>query len=532
MSVKAEFIQLEAGDDAASVRDRLQFHRGQRVVLIWPEEGKALTRKLDLVLIQREAMRQMIRLALVTHDPDVIRHAAELNISTFETVAGSQRRRWKRGRSRVFATRLRRPLPTDPESLMPYASRVRGDDELSTGRRVVLILARALALGALGGVLVAAAILLVPSANVMIMPAQQRVETEATITADPALQQAVVNVEQGIMPATTVRAEIEERGTIPTSGAQELSSTPAIGRVTFINRSSRAVVVPEGALVSTSAGTPIIFRTTEEVTVPAGVGSQADVAIEAIPESAGEVGNVAAGLINAVIGPLAESVEARNFAPTFGGERRTVRLVTAEDRERLIGVLRQQLQDRAYRELAPRVPASQFIIPDTVRIEEERADWMTFDHDVGDVADHLTLTMRAVVAVSAIDETIAQSIAYARLSTQVARGRTIQPETIEYGDPILLGIDPAGRVTFALRASAVVTARVNVPALQERLIGRTQPDALRYLLSELDLAEESLPEITISPEWWSLMPLLPLRINVEVQMPPQPAPPLPTESDV
>src|SRR5262245_53684722 len=118
-SERPEFLQLEKGDDVPSVRDRLSFIHGKRVLLIWPEEGTVLTRKLDLVLIQREAMRRAIRLALVTHDPQVIQHASELNISTFETIGASERARWKRGRSKVFTTRWQRPKDEpEPDGLI------------------------------------------------------------------------------------------------------------------------------------------------------------------------------------------------------------------------------------------------------------------------------------------------------------------------------------------------------------------------------------------------------------------------------
>src|SRR4051794_22168136 len=126
MPQKHEFVQLEAGEDVASVRDRLTVLRGEHVLLIWPEKGTALERKLDLVLVQREAMRLAIRLALITHDNEVIKHAHELNISTFETIGASDRGKWKRGRSRVFTDRFQRP-EDDPEhaDLMPVASRIR-----------------------------------------------------------------------------------------------------------------------------------------------------------------------------------------------------------------------------------------------------------------------------------------------------------------------------------------------------------------------------------------------------------------------
>ena len=96
-SQQPTYIQLDIGEDIASIRDRLSFIRGQRVLIIWPEKGTALTRKLDLVFIQREARRRVIQLALVTHDESVINHANELGISTFETIKDAEKSRWKRG---------------------------------------------------------------------------------------------------------------------------------------------------------------------------------------------------------------------------------------------------------------------------------------------------------------------------------------------------------------------------------------------------------------------------------------------------
>ena len=46
----------------------------------------------------------------------------------------------------------------------------------------------------------------------------------------------------------------------------------------------------------------------------------------------------------------------------------------------LVDILRQQIQDRAYTEMLPRLEDNQFIIPETIHIAEERSDWMTFDH--------------------------------------------------------------------------------------------------------------------------------------------------------
>ena len=75
MAKQIEYVQLDTNDDVVTVKDRLSFIRGRRVLLIWPEDGTTLTRKLDLVLVQREADRRAIQLALVTHDELIIEHA-------------------------------------------------------------------------------------------------------------------------------------------------------------------------------------------------------------------------------------------------------------------------------------------------------------------------------------------------------------------------------------------------------------------------------------------------------------------------
>ncbi|MGB1288031.1 MAG: hypothetical protein ACPG7F_15950 [Aggregatilineales bacterium] len=114
MIEKPVYIQLEPNETVISVRDRLAFLRGKSVLIISPEQGTALTRKLDLVLIQREARRQLISFALVTHDEHVLQYAKDLGISTFETIKSAEKARWKRGSPRIFTRRYQKP-ETEPD---------------------------------------------------------------------------------------------------------------------------------------------------------------------------------------------------------------------------------------------------------------------------------------------------------------------------------------------------------------------------------------------------------------------------------
>lgn len=517
MPERPEFIQLEQGEDVPSVRDRLSFHHRKRVLLIWPEEGTVLTRKLDLVLIQRDAMRRGIQLALVTHDPQIIKHAGELTISTFETIGASDQGRWKRGRTGVFSKHFWRPKKDtpDPEELMPVASRVRGEEHPESrvrrflGRAAILIVTL-VAIGAIG-------LVVLPGAVVTVVPAQNVAEVAVMITADPDLRG--IDIANATIPATKLSVTIEETSTLPTSGTQQLADIPAQGSVVFVNQTRGAINIPTGTTLSTSAGTPILFRTLADALLPAGVGQQIEVPIDALQNSAGEIGNVDSGLINTIVGDLASRITVRNISATYGGTSHSLNAVTQDDQERLLATVRQQLQSRAYLEMLPRLEDSQFLILETVHIAEERSDWMTFSAQPGDAADSLTLTMRAIVEAMAINEQFGQQIAFARLAGQIPRGRHILSQTIVYERGPVGDIFQTGQVTFELTGHGIVVGEITSGPLQARIAGMTTAEALDYMQRELDLQPGTTPTLNISPDWLGRLPLLPFRITLQIVEP-------------
>jgi hypothetical protein len=517
MANKAEYVQLETGDDVASVRDRLSFLRGQRVLLIWPEEGTVLTRKLDLVLVQREAMRRAIRLALVTHDPIVTQHAAELNISTFETIGASERGRWKRGRSKVFANRFQRPKDEPlPEDLKEVASRIYAEESAleRRGRIIRGIIAAILFLAAAGGL----GAVLIPSATIILAPAQSRIATSAEIIADP--QSLGIDIENRIIPATILSVQIEETGTISTTGVQDLQDTTAAGSVIFINQANQPVTIPQGTIVTTGTGDPVQFRTTQQVELPGGVGLQIEVPIEALQGFSGETGNVASGTINTIIGPLAENVTVRNLAPTAGGANRIQKVISQADRDNLLAIVKQQIQTRAYSEMQANVTATQCIILDSIRIGQERDDWKIFSGDVGQAADSLSLTMRAVIDATVIEVPLARQVILAQLSGQVQPGQILNPQTIAYdsGCESVVGFDQqTGRATFTLSGTGVITSVIDTGVVAQNLAGRLLTDAAAYLVTELPLQQGIVPQITVQPDGLDRMPLLPFRILIQIQ---------------
>ncbi len=510
-----QFIQIEMDEDANSVKDRLAFYKGKRVLLIWPEEGTALTRKLDLVLIQREAMRRQIKLAFVTHDQQVIQHAQELSISTFQTIGASERGRWRRGRTRVFTGRERRPsvLPT-AEELEEVASRKykkRGFNLTMMGVIVRVVILAVVLGAAFGGFYFA-----VPQATVTLTPGMQSINIDVQITVNPTEGFSNIDIENAVLPALRVSVEIEETASIPTTGEQNLGDTSATGEAVFINRTEAEVEVPPGTIISTSAGEPITFRTTEAGIIPAGDGVEVTIPIEAMPGSSGAIGNVDANMINTVVGILAEQISVINPRPTRGGDTRALPIVSANDRERLNTQVNQLIQQRAFVEIEslPQIGPGQYIILETLRITQERDEWTRFSALPGAQAETLSLTKRAVVEVVVVDTNLGQQIVFARMASQIPRGRIFDPDSINYvlGD---VTIDE-GLIMFTMSGSGLVVGQVNEAQIQTSIANMTLDQAMQYLMDNVDLQPGSSPEITVSPDIFGRLPIWPERIMIEV----------------
>jgi hypothetical protein len=512
MSQRPEYIQLEANDDIAHLRDRMSFIRGRRVLIVWPEKGTALNRKLDVVLIQREAKRRSIQLAFVTHDKLVMEHAADLGISTFETIGAAEGRRWRRPRAKIFTRRDHQPeeQPT-PEELIDVASRVRNPKRAVSRSRYVV--ERLLILAGLIAVLVGTAYVVLPQATVTITLASEKVITDLQITADPSITD--IDVEQGLIPATTLRAEVQTVGTLNTSGTSALGDNPAIGVVTFTNQSLNNVTLPVGTIVATAGAQPIRFATVAEVTVRGGVGQSEDVAVQALTESAGDQSNVGAGAISVLEGDQSTLVSITNDSPTTGGETRQFATVTQDDKDRLISIVSQQLQASAYEEMQASLLDSQIIIIETIRIAEERSDWAVFDGEVGDIAETLSLDMRAVVEATVIDDRFTRQLLFARLSAQKPSGKVLVADTFTFTRGAVTNVADA-IVTFTASGEVQANATIETAQLTEKIAGKSVEEAQAIIAQSANLAAGVIPSFSISPKGFPQLPLLPIRITIEI----------------
>jgi hypothetical protein len=224
-------------------------------------------------------------------------------------------------------------------------------------------------------------------------------------------------------------------------------------------------------------------------------------------------------MINTVVGELASQVSVLNLTPTRGGESRSFRLVTQEDRDNLLATVNGQIQAAAYDEMRQSLTDAQTIVVETVRIapEGQRKDWVTFSHEVGVASNTLSLDMRATVEALAIDDRFARQIVLADLAARQPAGLFLLPESFQYFRGSVVETKPDGTVVISASGQAIVKGELNAVQVQEAIAGKSMQEATTTLARMVTLSPGTTPQIVLDPEWLPHLPLLPVRIQILTQ---------------
>jgi hypothetical protein len=494
--VKEQVLHLDLSDNYHSARDKMGWTQTARVLLVWPPRGRVLARPIDLLLLRRHARRLGAQLALITTDPLVRDHARDLGLPTFDSVEASRGRLW---RARPVRVPERRKPPLDPTGLRPPAI----FRQASWPAGLTWTLKGLLFVAALGGLL-ALALALVPGATVTLSPARRAVSTVVEVVADPAL----TSIQGSSVPARQVRVEVETTGQTATTGLAEVPSAPAAGTVVFTSLDGVVKLIPAGTGLRTTSGSQVRFRTLQTAPIDARLGATVVVGIQAI--DLGPVGNVAAGQINAIDGPLGLELAVTNPAPTNGGARSQKASVSADDRARLHEQLLQQLKGDGLNAIQSQLSPAEFLAADSVVVANEVAQ--TYDRAVGEQADAVQLTLRVAFTGLVIANNPAQQVAQAALTGQVPRGHALLIGSETYVRENNTRTGPDGRVRFSIDAAGTSVPVIDPDRVRELVKGQPIDDSELSLASALPL--RGAPVITVQPEWYPRLPWMPFRIDV------------------
>jgi hypothetical protein len=231
--------------------------------------------------------------------------------------------------------------------------------------------------------------------------------------------------------------------------------------------------------------------------------------VEVVAVKPGTGGNVAAGRINAIDGPLGLQLAVTNPKPAEGGSVSQRAAVSADDRVAIREQLLAQLVESGSAALTAQLRPGEFLAAGTTQVAETLAE--TYDHALDEPADAVALTLRIALTGLAIDEADVRLVAEAALAAQLTAGESLASQ-IRVEHQSTGGLDELGRAHLTLRAVGAATARLNLATVRESVAGRTVLGARDHLAAALPLAEP--PRIDVWPDWYGRLPFLVFRIKV------------------
>jgi len=498
--MKTQLIQLDPSDDVISVRDKMGWSQTSRILLVWPEQGQILTRRLDLLLLQRHSSTLGAQLALVTHSTKVQENAEVLHIPVFTDSRQAQATRWRGRRRKPFNIKRLNPAPDVAELRIKH-------QPLKTSWQEHAVIRYSL-FGLSITALLSLVFFFLPAAKIQLKAERQAQTVRLPVRASAAF--ATVNL-AGELPASYQRVVVEGRASMPTTGSMLIPGEPAIGAATFTNLTSKAVRVPQGLIISTLDANPMHFFTSKAGLVSPGPGRTLTVPIQAL--TPGEAGNLDPGSLSAIEGELGLSLSVTNMYATHSGSDVRAPAPRAQDRQALLRQLSSTLKASALTDLENSLGEGDLLFTSSLKLGETLEE--TYSPGNGLPGDQLDLTLRLAYQAMVVTADTLEALAIPVMDGSLAEGLVPVPGTLFMTHSGFSEPDEEGAVSWELSIQRTIRVDIITDEAVHLAAGQSVEAAADRLAGNLPLADE--PVVVISPAWWPRLPYLRMRILMTIE---------------
>jgi hypothetical protein len=500
--VKTQLIQLEAHDDVISVRDKMNWSKTGRVLLVWPESGRpAIHSRLDLVLLQRRSLSLGAQLALATVDPQVRDLALELGIPCFDTPREAQNAQWRTGRRRKLRYRSPKARP-NPQDLWEQAHPRQPSWLEHPAARASSFLLSALAL-------LAMAVVALPSAQIRLTPETHVQSLTVTVSASPAV--SVFSL-AGDLPARPITVIVEGQSLISTTGVTVVPEHQATGDVRFTNLTDRAINIPEGTIVTTvgeAITDTIRYATIRQGNLLAGAGRTLSLPVRAL--NPGASSNLPAQKLVAVQGALNFSLVVTNPLPIQNGRDRAFPAPRPLDYTRLYDLTLASLQQAANKQILAGLATGDVLLSELPEVQRV-LDAVYTPAKASLPADQLNLNLRAEFQMLVVSGADLEALGTALLNADLPEGFEPVGGTLVIESISAPTLAADGAIRWKIRVQQTLRAQLSEAKIDSLVVG-VSPDEARQRLSDwLPISEP--PHITLTPDWWPRLPVTAFRIFI------------------
>lgn len=520
-------------DDEAEITDavaRLRAAEDHLVVLVVPPGSRIATGRINFRLLAREASARDLRLAIASPDEQVrslagaagvlARASAEDALAALERgdapaetepseAPASQEGPASTGASGPAGERtLAEAGATASTGLAGSAGSSSGPRVRLTRRRVAVGAGAIVTVAMIGGL---TALQTLPTASITLVPATMPVgPILVTVAASVATQE--VDEAAGEIPAQAVAIPLTVEGSFAATG-REATESHARGEVVF-SSAEQAFEQPISARTRVRTADGVEFQTIEEVVLrpPSGGPGAAEVRAPVEAVGPGEEGNVPEGTIVIVPSLESQGISVTNPEPTSGGAREESPVITRDDYDaaatdlsnRLAGELARRLRDPGS------APEGLALFPETARLGEIE-HLPPPDELVGRSVESFDLSASVTAQALAVDESLVDAVAVARLARQAPAGTTLVRSSVrtEAGT----GAARGDVINYAASAEGSVSRVVDREELLAEVRGLPVSEA-RSILERYGTAS-----VSVWPDFLGALPDDAARIQLSIEEP-------------
>ena len=496
--MKTQIIQLEPHDDHISIRDKMNWSKTPRILLVLPRRGKFDLNTLGLKLLQRHAKSLGAELGLVTKSAKIIRAADALNISVFESNLAAQRESWH------LSTRKTYRRHKASKELREKQKEFQAKEAKWRSHPITRLVFFALGVSALLMVIIA----FLPRAEIVLTPKTRVQSLIIPVRANANITDIFIS---GSIPAQRTRVILTESRSTGASGRIAVPAKNARGTLIFRNLTDSPAQIPAGTIIRSLDDEEIRFRTMDGTEIEGGIDAKVEVRVEAL--IFGERGNLAPNLLEAIEGDLGLSLAATNPNPIEGGSDDFVLAPSAQDRSELRDRLMNSFYQQAEEKIAAELTMGDLLFPNALREAEIIEE--IYDPPQGKPGDRLTLNMSAEFEIRFAKKTDIAKLAQSALNASLPTGFSPVPNTLSFAPLSDFENNQPGITSWQMRVEQDLRPIITPAQIAALTQGRKIKIASQSLKENLELAES--PTIKITPSWWKWMPIAPFRINLLVE---------------
>jgi hypothetical protein len=491
--MKTHVIHLASHDDYHSARDQMTWAKSARILLVLPRKDKILRTRLDLVLLERQAVSLGAQLALVTDDEVVLGNAEELKIPVFETIKEAQHKSWKVSGKKKWIRRYQRQNRSIERTEF-HKNEGWWFNRGSTWFRVIVFSTGVLAILIL-------LVVLLPEAEIRISPTKRQQSVQFTLRADPSVKHSNLS---GLVPLKSMIVHVSEKQIRQSSGSVQVGDTPASGELTVTNLTDSPLTIPSGTIFITMTEPTQRFLSEQPVKLAGRIGATAQIPIEAM--FTGTLGNVDKGSIQGVEGPIGLKISVNNVRKLDNGTDRQNAAPTEQDLAELDKLVSQALQRSAFEEMKNQSGTEGIVLMQSLILKTVTSRIQ--DPEIGTPSDTISLETSAEYSGNYVAAEDIQSAAELILDANLPEGYQ------SIGDKINIIYPPSTKENgvWEVQADRTIQAKINPSRIAQLASGRKIADFIKLLHEMAEVEGE--PKIWMKPFFMGRFPLLAMRIQV------------------